>query len=86
MSENERHGENNTVVENSTVPTTRESTMKYGWCKTFNNAVCCYQTPFDIALILEQVSSYNVLLIEQMSMEKVTRTKNMISDIKNESK
>ena len=64
MSKNERHGKNNTVVEHSAALTIRESTMKHGWCKTFNNAVCCYQTPFDVALILEEVSNYNFLLIE----------------------
>ena len=84
MSENQRHGENNAGVENITAPTIRESVMNYGWCKTFNNTVYCYQTPFDIALILEQTSNYNILLIEKMSMEKVTRIKqnNMISDAK----
>ena len=84
MSENERHGENDTVVENITAPTIRESTIKHGWHKTFNNTVCYYQTPFDIALILEKVSNHNVLLIEQMIMEKVTRIKqnNMIRNVK----
>ena len=57
MSENMRHSENNAVVENSMAPTIRESTMKHGWHKTFNNTVHYYQTPFDIALILEQVSN-----------------------------
>ena len=40
MSENERHGENNAVVENSVAPIIRESTIKYEWHKTFNNSVC----------------------------------------------
>ena len=75
MSENERHGENSTVVENSTAPTIRESMMDHRWHKIFNNTVHYYQMPFDIALTLEQVSNYDVLLIEQMSMEKITRTK-----------
>ena len=51
MSENERHGENNTVVENNAAPMIREITMKHGWHKTFHNAVHFYQTPFDIVLI-----------------------------------
>ena len=59
MSENQRHGESDAVVENSATPTIRESTMKDGWCKTFNNAMYYYQMPFDIALILDQVSNYN---------------------------
>ena len=41
MSENERHGENNTVVENSAALTIRESTMKHGCYEIFNNTMCC---------------------------------------------
>ena len=36
-----------------------ESTMKHGWCKTcktVKNTVCHYQTPFDVAVILKQMS------------------------------
>ena len=40
----------------------KASRMKHGWCQTTNNTVCCYQSPFNIALILEQVSNYNSLL------------------------
>ena len=50
-----------------------ESTMKHGWCKTVKNAACCYQTPFDVALILEQVSKHNVMTIEQIRMGKDIR-------------
>ena len=73
MSENERHGETNVVVENSPGPTIRESTMTCGWCKKFNDAVSFCQTPFDIAVILEQVANCSVLLRGQMSMETVAR-------------
>ena len=38
-SENEQHDENNTVVENSAASIIRESTMKCGWFKKFNNSV-----------------------------------------------
>ena len=58
--------------------------MKCGWCQTINNAVCCYQTPFNITLILEQVSNCNNLLREKMSIEKATcmNQSNVISDEK----
>ena len=75
MSDNERHGENNAVVENSAASMIRKSAMQCEQCKTFNIAVCCYQTPFDIASLLEQVSNYDVLLIEQIDMKKITRMK-----------
>ena len=48
--------------------------MKHGWHEALNKTVCHYQTPFDVALILEQVSKYNVILTEQIRMEKDTRT------------
>ena len=53
MSENERHSENNVFVENSAALTIRESTMKCGECKKFNDAVCHCRTPFDVVVILE---------------------------------
>ena len=60
-------------LENSRAPVIGESTLKHGWHKTLNNTVCCYQTPFDIALILEQVSQCNMILTEQIRMEKDIR-------------
>ena len=60
MSENEQHGENDTVVENSVAPTIRENTMKNGYHEIFNNAVHHYQTPFEISLILEQASNCDI--------------------------
>ena len=63
MSENDRNDEFNVFLENSTAPTKGESTMKHGWHKTLKNTVLCYQTPFNVALILEQVSNYNVMLM-----------------------
>ena len=84
MIENERNSECNTFLENSTVPTIGESTMKYGWNTTLKNTVCCCQTPFDIALILEQVSNYTVMLIEQIRVEKDTKAQqcDVIGDMK----
>ena len=75
MSENERHSKNNVVVENSAAPTIKESTLTCGWSKKFNHAVCHCQAPFDIVVILEQVSNCSILLREQMSMEHVASTK-----------
>ena len=44
--------------------------------------MCYYQTPFNIAFILDQVSNYNNLLREHMNTEKASyvRQNNMISD------
>ena len=44
----------------------------------------CYQTPFDVALILEQVSNHNEMLIEKIRMEKDTMRQqhNVIGDVK----
>ena len=64
MSENERNSECDAFVENSTAPTIGESTMKYGWHEILKNTVCCRQTPFDVALLLWQVSNHNVMLTE----------------------
>ena len=44
--------------------------MKHRWCKTINNIVCYYQTPFNIAVIIEQMSNYNNVLREQENIEK----------------
>ena len=59
MSENEHCHNNNTAMENNTAYITKASNMKHGWCQTINNAVHCYQIPFNVALILEQASNYN---------------------------
>ena len=66
------HGESDTVMENSETPMKIESNMKCGWCQTVNNTVCYCQTPHNIAVILEQVTNYNALLRETMSMKKTT--------------
>ena len=86
MSELGQHGESDTVMENSAVSMKRESNMKHRWCQTANNTVCYYQTPCNIAVILEQVSNCNVLLRKKMSMEKVTwkEQKNVINEVKSD--
>ena len=45
--------------------------MKCGWCETIDNTVFYHQTPFNVAVILEQLSNYNNVLREQANMEKV---------------
>ena len=60
----EKHNKNNTKMENSAETITKASSMKYGWHQTINNIVCYCQSPYDIALILEQVSNHNILLRE----------------------
>ena len=56
--------------------------MKFRWHQTINNVVCCYQTPFNIALILEQVSNYNNVLREQVYIQEIAcrRKNNMINE------
>ena len=44
--------------------------MKYGWYETINNTVHYYQTYFNIAVIIDQISDYNYLLREQANMDK----------------
>ena len=80
----EQQNKNNTKMENSMATMTNASIMKYGCHHIINNAVHYYQTPYDIALILEQVSNYNILLREQIQTEKETFAKqdNVISDEK----
>ena len=84
MNENERNSECNAFFEDSVAPTIGERTMKYGWYKTLKNTVHYYQTPFDIALILEQVSKHNVILIEKIRIEKDIRMQqhDMIGNVK----
>lgn len=56
--------------------------MNYGWNQKFNNVVCYYQTPFGIALILDQLSNDNSSLREQEKMKKSEHRiqNNMISE------
>ena len=61
---NEQHNKNNIVTENNAATIKKVSSMKNGWCQTIDNTVCCYQTPFNSALLLQQESNYNILLRE----------------------
>ena len=62
MIENKEKHNNNAEMENNSVLITIESSMKHRWHQTINSTVHCYQTPFNISMILEQVSNYNNLL------------------------
>ena len=44
--------------------------MKHGWYQKINNAVCYCQRPFNVAVLIEQISNYNNALREQANMEK----------------
>ena len=60
----------NMNTERSVEITTKASIMKYGWFQMINNTVHYYQTPCNIALIVEQLSNYNSLLREQIETEE----------------
>ena len=44
--------------------------IKYGWYETINNTVFHHRTPFNVAEMVEQLSSYNNILREMISEEK----------------
>ena len=64
--------------------TTKASNMKYGWYQMINNTANYYQTPYNIALIVHQLSNYNSLLREQIKTEEdaLIKQKHKISDKK----
>ena len=72
----------NNSMECSASTTPKASNMKHGWYQTINNTVHYYQTPYNIALIVEQLSNYNVLLRDQIETEKdvLPKKNNLISD------
>ena len=72
MIQNDNNSNNNTALENI-AEISIANIMKNGWCQTVNNLMLYYKTPFDIALILEQVSNYNSILIKKVNMEKAAR-------------
>ena len=69
-------------MKNSMATITNATIMKHGWYQIINKTVHYYQTAYDIALILEQVSNYNILLREQIEKEKdvLAKQDNMIND------
>ena len=72
----------NNTMEHSMSTTSKEIHVKHRWHQIINDTVHCYQTPYNVALIVEQLSNYNVLLREQIETEKdgVTKQNNLISD------
>ena len=44
--------------------------MKHGWCEKIHNTVFYHQMPFNIAVIIEQLSNYNNVLREQANTKK----------------
>ena len=44
--------------------------IKHGWCETINYAVLCHGKPFNVAVIVDQLSSYNNMLREMISEGK----------------
>ena len=66
----EQHIMKNTKTERSMAMTIKASNMKYGWCQMINDAVHYYQTPYNIALIVEQLSNYNSMLRGQIEIEE----------------
>ena len=60
MIEHEKHNNNKSAMEKKiTEKRTISNSMKCWWNQTLNNTVCYYQTPFNVAVILEQMSNYN---------------------------
>ena len=60
----------NMNLERCAAMTTKVSIMKHGWYQTVNNTACYYQTPCNIAVIVEQLSNYNRMLREKIEMEE----------------
>ena len=71
MSENEQCHNDDVAMENNMSSITKSISMKHGWNQRINHIVCCCQTPFNIALILEQALNDNNLLREQMNVENI---------------
>ena len=59
----------NSIMESRTATTPKASSIQYGWYEIVNNTVHFFQTPCNIALIVEQLSNYNVILRKQIEIE-----------------
>ena len=57
-------------MEHRTSPTSKSSNMKHGCFQIVNDAAHFFQTPYNIAVMLEQSSNYNTLLREKITIEK----------------
>ena len=72
----------NNSTEGRTPSSSEERNMKHRWFQIVNGTVHCYQSPFNVALIVEQLSNYNMLLRECVDMDKDCGVKqnNLLSD------
>ena len=92
MIKNEVRHDENAQMKDDTELTRGTSSMKHGWCQTINNTVHCCQMPFDIAVILEQLSQYNNLLREKKNRNvfasnfHVTANEHMPKEVKDKNK
>ena len=53
-------------MKNRSLSTSIARNMKHGWCQMVNSAVHYFRTPFNVSLIVEHLSNYNMLLPEQI--------------------
>ena len=51
--------------------TSKARNMKHGWCQMVNGTVHYFQMPFNLAIIVEQLSNYDMLLREQIELENI---------------
>ena len=60
----------------------KASNMAYGWHQIINNTAHCYDTPYNIELIVEQLSKHNMLLRDQIETENdvFAKQNNLIRD------
>ena len=56
-------------MEDRTSSTLKTRNMKYGWYQIVNNAVHYFRTPFNVVLIVEQLSNYNMMLRELIEID-----------------
>ena len=66
----EQHSMKSMKTERSVTMTMKVSNMKCGWYQIINDTAHYYQTPCNIALIVEQLSSYNSVLRQQIKTEE----------------
>ena len=84
MGVHEKFSDDNSM-ECRTSSTSEVRNMKYGWFQIANVTVHYFQTPFNVALIVEQLSNNNVLLRENIEMDKdgfVKQNNSIIDEIR----
>ena len=62
----------NNNMESRAATTPKASSMQYGWHEIVNNTVHCFQTPHNVALIVEQLSNYNMTLRKQTELRTMS--------------